>query len=100
MEAQLLPVNQRGTHPKWMRYGLSCMFLILAFVRILDNGLAAPGWIADILFAVMLLIAVPRMKKETLSNYLSQPRTAMAVCLFLVAIAVTIVFDLPHIWAK
>jgi len=76
------------------------MFLVLAFVRILDNGLAAPGWIADILVALMLFIAVPRIKEETLRNYLAQPRTITAICLFLVAAGITIMFDLPHILAK
>lgn len=101
MEEHTLPdKTPRGTYPTWIRYGLTCMFLVLAVVRILDGGLSSPGWIADVLFSVILLIVVPRTKEETLSNYLGRPRTIAAVCLLLVAVGITIKFDLPRIWAQ
>jgi len=88
--------KSRGIHAIWLRYGLSLMFLALMLIRILDNGLFAWGWVADLLIAATLLVIQPRGEDESLRNYFGRPRTVLGVCLLLAGIVFTISFDLRH----
>ena|SRR5271165_5586761 len=86
--------------PLWMRIGFPCMFLALALVRILDNGLMNLGWIADLCVAIAFLIFVPRLSKEPMGIYFKRPRTLVAVLLFGTAFVFGILFDARHFFAN
>lgn len=86
--------------PLWMRIGFPCMFLALALVRILDNGLMKLGWISDLCMAVVFLIFVPRVRNEPIGTYFKQPRTLVAVLLFGTAFVFGILFDARHFFAN
>lgn len=98
MEGQDVSGNYRRA--TWLRYGLSLMFLALTLIRILDNGLFAFGWVADLLIAATFLVMQTRGEGEPFRNYLERPRSVLGLCLFLGGVAFTISFDVRHFLGK
>jgi hypothetical protein len=73
------------------------MFFALALIRIVDDGIMKPGWIADLCIAIASLIFVPRIPQEPRGTYFKRPRMLAALLLFGIAI-VFVTLDLRHVF--
>jgi hypothetical protein len=97
MRLQTATERPQARMPLWMRIGFPCIFLALALIRILDNGVAKLGWIADVCIATAFLIGVPRIPQEPRRAYFKRPRILAALVLFAIAIVFAIL-DLRHLF--
>jgi hypothetical protein len=100
MSAHTAGEHPQGVVPLWVRIGGPCMFLALTLIRILDNGFARLGWVTDLCVAIVFLIFVPRLPKESLGTYFKRPRTLVVVLLFGIALTFGVLFDARHFFAN
>jgi hypothetical protein len=97
MSLQSATERPQGAFPRWLRITLPCMFLALALIRMLDNGIMKPGWMADLCIAIAFLIFVPRIRQEPRRTYFKQPRMLAVLLLFGIAIVLA-TLDLRHLF--